>query len=173
MFRRGGLGGDPSAAQAEGLSIKEARTRKAQQIGSRCPPLKSPLLPGTLRREHLELVSQIGEGFKKVNSRSRRRSLDTAVRLSGLVTGHNHAFRQRFCPNVPNGDTGQQAPSPGPSGSAFVLVDDAAQDVVANNLATVVRRGVGLGHSQMEASVGTGPVIVPDVLAKHRLELTT
>ena len=59
------------------------------------------------------------------------------------------------------------------SGGALVLVDDAAQEIVANYPPSVVRPGAGLGHRQVAASMRAALVVLTDVLANDRLEVPT
>ena len=73
--------------------------------------------------------------------------------------------------------SGVEVPSPAQgecqSGSVFVLVDYAAEDVTAADRRTMAWRCARLGHGQVEAAVRTGAVVVAYVLAEHRLRALT
>ena len=60
----------------------------------------------------------------------------------------------------------------GASSSAFVLVDDAAEEIFAADRPTMAGPCARRGHGDMEDAVRSGPVVVANVLAEHRLELT-
>ena len=55
------------------------------------------------------------------------------------------------------------------AGSALVLVDDPAEDVIAADWPAMVETGAWLGHSEAEAPVRPGLVVVAHVLVKHAL----
>jgi bacterioferritin-associated ferredoxin len=52
-------------------------------------------------------------------------------------------------------------------------VDDAIKYVVAADVPTITELGGRLGHGEVKASMGSCLAVVAQVLAKHRLELTT
>jgi len=52
-------------------------------------------------------------------------------------------------------------------------VDDATKYVVAADVPTITELGGRLGHGEVKASMGSCLAVVAQVLAKHRLELTT
>jgi hypothetical protein len=51
-------------------------------------------------------------------------------------------------------------------------VDDAAEDVMTADRAGMRRSRTRLGHGEVQASMGTGLVVMADVSAEDRLELT-
>ena len=51
-------------------------------------------------------------------------------------------------------------------------MDDGTEDVIAADGLTVAGPCGPSGHSETEAAVRSGPVVIAHVLAKHRLELT-
>ena len=59
------------------------------------------------------------------------------------------------------------------SSNALVLVDDAPEDVLAADRPAVTVLRAWLGHGELQASVGPGPVVVAHITAKDGLELTT
>jgi hypothetical protein len=55
------------------------------------------------------------------------------------------------------------------SGSALVLVDDPAEDVMATDWPAMVEAGAWLGYGEAEAPVWPGLVVVAHVLVEHAL----
>ena len=59
------------------------------------------------------------------------------------------------------------------SGSALVLVDDPAEDVIAAHWPAMVEAGAWLGYDEAEAAVRPGLVVVEHVLVKRALQMTS
>ena len=61
--------------------------------------------------------------------------------------------------------------APGRVKQRVVLVDDPAEDIMATDRPDVLRPFRGFGHGEVEAPVGTGSVVMADVVAEDRFEL--